>query len=131
VDASYVYTSSQILVSQVAFDPLLAAGAPLLRRPKHAGSATVNYASRRWGANLSGVAIGRRTDSDFFGLKPPINHAAGYVRADASGWFEVQGHVTAFLAIENLLNRRYEESVGFPALKANFRAGLRFRFGGE
>jgi vitamin B12 transporter len=131
VDASYVYTSSQILVSQVAFDPLLAAGAPLLRRPKHAGSATVNYASRRWGANLSGVAIGRRTDSDFFGLTPRINHAAGYVRADTSGWYEVQRHVTAFLAIENLLNRRYEESVGFPALKANFRAGLRFRFGGE
>jgi len=119
------------LVSPVAFDPLLAAGAPLLRRPRHAGSATVNYTSRRWGANLSAAAIGRRTDSDFFGLTPPINHAAGYVRADTSGWYEVQRHVTAFLAIENLLNGRYEESVGFPALKANFRAGLRFRFGGE
>ncbi|HVH88799.1 MAG TPA: TonB-dependent receptor [Terriglobales bacterium] len=131
IDASYVYTSSQILVSPVAFDPLLAAGAPLLRRPRHAGSFTINYILRRWGGNVSGVGIGRRTDSDFFGLTPPINHAAGYVRADASGWYELQRHVTAFLAIENFLNRRYEESVGFPALKANFRAGLRFRFGGE
>jgi len=131
IDASYVYTSSQILVSPIAFDPILASGAPLLRRPKHAGSVTVNYIARRWGGNLSGVGIGRRADSDFFGLTPPINHAAGYVRADASGWYELQRRVTAYLAIENFLNRRYEESVGFPALKANFRAGLRFRFGGE
>ena len=131
IDGAYVYTSSQILVSPLAFDPLLAAGAPLLRRPKHAGSLSVNYLSRRWGSNLSGVAIGRRADSDFFGLTPPINHAAGYVRADASAWYQLQRHVTAYLAIENFLNRRYEESVGFPALKANFRTGLRFHFGGE
>jgi vitamin B12 transporter len=131
VDASYVYTSSQILQSPVAFDPLLQAGAPLLRRPKHAGNVSLNYFSRRWGANLSAVGIGRRTDSDFFGLVPHVDHAAGYVRADVSGWYELQRHVTAYLAIENLLNRRYEEAAGYPALKANFRAGLRFRFGGE
>jgi len=131
VDAAYTYTSSQILASPVATDPLLEAGAPLLRRPKHAGSFTVNYLARRWGGNLSAVGIGRRTDSDFLGLTPHVDHAAGYVRADASGWYELQRHVTAFLAIENLLNKRYEEAAGFPALKANFRAGLRFRFGGE
>lgn len=131
VDASYTYTSTQILQSPLATDPLLLPGEPLLRRPKHAGSATVNYLSRRWGGNLSAVGIGRRTDSDFLGLVPPINHAAGYVRADASGWYELQRHVTAFLSVENLLNKRYEEVAGYPALKANFRAGLRFRFGGE
>ena len=130
-DAAYTYTSTQILQSPVAFDPLLSEGRPLLRRPKHAGTLTLNYYARRWGGNLSAVAIGRRTDSDFFGLVPPINHAAGYVRADISGWHELQRHVTAFLAIENFLNRRYQEVVGYPALKANFRAGLRFRFGGE
>lgn len=131
LDASYVYTSSQILQSPVATDPLLEAGAPLLRRPKHAGSATLNYTVRRWGGNLSAVGIGRRTDSDFLGLVPPINHTAGYVRADMSGWYDLQRHVSAFLAVENFLNRRYQEAVGYPALKANFRAGLRFRFGGE
>jgi vitamin B12 transporter len=131
LEASYVYTSGQILESPVAFDPLLATGAPLLRRPKHAASATVNYTARRWGGNLSAAGIGRRTDSDFFGLTPHVDHAAGYVRADASGWYELQRHVTAYLAIENLLNKRYEEAAGYPALKANFRVGLRFRFGGE
>jgi hypothetical protein len=33
--------------------------------------------------------------------------------------------------VENFLNKRYQEVVGYPALKANFRAGLRFRFGGD
>jgi len=32
--------------------------------------------------------------------------------------------------VENILNRRYNEVVGYPALKANFRAGMRFRLGG-
>jgi vitamin B12 transporter len=131
VDASYVYTSSQILESPVASDPLLQPGEPLLRRPKHSGTVALNYFGRRCGGNLSAVGIGRRTDSDFLGIVPHVDHAAGYVRADASGWYELQRHVTAFLAIENLLNKRYEEAAGFPALKANFRAGLRFRFGGE
>ncbi|MBV9436183.1 MAG: TonB-dependent receptor [Acidobacteria bacterium] len=131
LDAAYTYTSSQILQSPLATDPLVAAGQPLLRRPKHAGSATVNYLSTRWGANLSAVGIGRRTDSDFLGLTPHVDHAAGYVRADVSGWYELQRHVTAFVSVENLLNKRYEEAAGFPALKANFRASLRFRFGGE
>ena len=131
IDASYVYTSSQILRSAVITDPLLETGAPLLRRPRHAGSATLNYSARKWGLNLSGVGIGRRTDSDFLGLVPHVDHAAGYVRVDSSGWYQLQRHVTAFLAIENLLNKRYEEAAGYPALKANFRAGLRFRFGGD
>jgi outer membrane receptor protein involved in Fe transport len=32
---------------------------------------------------------------------------------------------------ENLLDREYNEVVGYPALGINFRAGLRFRVGGE
>jgi len=32
---------------------------------------------------------------------------------------------------ENLTNRFYEEVTGYPTLGANFRAGIRFRVGGE
>jgi vitamin B12 transporter len=39
--------------------------------------------------------------------------------------------VTAYLNIENALDRHYNEVVGYPALPVNFRAGLRFRVGGE
>jgi vitamin B12 transporter len=33
--------------------------------------------------------------------------------------------------VENALDRRYNEVLGYPALPLNFRAGFRFRIGGE
>src|SRR5260370_41946892 len=89
LDSSYNYTSTQILVARLCTpanfcDPLLAAGSPLLRRPKHSASLLLSYLGRRWGANLGSSFIGRRPDSDFLGLG--INHAAGYVRVDIGGW---------------------------------------------
>ena len=129
LDTSYVYTSSQVLAAPTAFDPMFAAGAPLLRRPKHAGSVLLNYSGKRWGGNVGGSFVGRRPDSDFLGFG--INHAAGYALVNTGGWFAINRYATAFVNIENGLNRRYNEVVGYPALKANFRAGMRFRLGGE
>jgi outer membrane receptor protein involved in Fe transport len=60
-----------------------------------------------------------------------IHHAAGYARVDVGGWYRIQSHVTAYINMENALDKQYEEVVGYPALGINFRAGLRFRFGGE
>jgi hypothetical protein len=45
--------------------------------------------------------------------------------------FAKEWYMTAYVNVENVLNRRYNEVVGYPALKANFRAGMRFRIGGE
>jgi len=33
--------------------------------------------------------------------------------------------------LNNGLNDHYNEVLGYPSLKANFRAGIRFRLGGE
>ena len=133
-DAAYNYTSMQILEAplctpQNPCGPLLAAGAPLIRRPKHSGSLLLSYLGTNWGANLAGSFIGRRADSDFIGLG--IDHAPGYARVDLGGWYAIQSHVTAYVNVENALDRRYQEVVGYPALPINFRAGLRFRFGGS
>lgn len=130
-DASYTYTSTQILKAPLAFDPLLSAGAPLLRRPRHAGSLLAVYTRRNWGGSLGGTFLGRRTDSDFLGLVPPVTHAAGYARFDLGAWRAITSRITGYANIENLLNRHYEEAAGFPALRANFRAGMRFRIGGD
>ena len=76
--------------------------------------------------------MGRRPDSDFlFGYIPPIYYAAGYARVDLGGWYAIHHHVTAYCNVGNLLNNHYNEVLGYPALHANFRAGLRFSFGGE
>lgn len=129
--ASYTYTSTQILSAPLAFDPLLSAGRPLLRRPRHAGSLFAVYSSLRWGADLAGTFLGRRADSDFEGLLPPVTYAAGYARFDLGGWREITHRVTAYANLENLLDRHYDEAAGFPALGRNVRVGMRFRIGGD
>jgi vitamin B12 transporter len=128
LETAYVYTSNQILATP-STDPLFAVGRPLLRRPKHSGMTRLTYSGARWGANLGGSFVGPRLDSDFLGLG--VNHTAGYARVDLGGWYAVTRRVTAYMNVENALNRKYEEVAGYPALRANFRAGMRFRLGGE
>jgi outer membrane cobalamin receptor len=110
-------------------DPVYDTGNPLLRRPKHSATALMDYLGTRWGADLGGSFVGRRPDSDFenFGF----THAAGYVLVNVGMWREINSHVTAYANAGNMLNQHYNEVVGYPAITANFRAGLRFRFGGE
>jgi vitamin B12 transporter len=129
VSAAYTYTSTQILSDPAPIDSQYNPGQPLLRRPKHSATLLLSYLGTRWGANLSGSFVGRRPDDDFDGFD--IDHAAGYVRADVGGWYAINHRVTAYANVENALDRRYNEVVGYSALPINFRAGFRFRLGGE
>ena len=129
LDSAYTYTSSQYLDNPAPIDPTYNPGQPLLRRPKHSATTLLTYLGSRWGANLGGSFVGRRSDSDFYGFA--INHAAGYVRADFGGWYAVTSRVTTYVNVDNALDRRYNEVVGYPAMPINFRAGMRFRIGGE
>ncbi|HUO27223.1 MAG TPA: TonB-dependent receptor [Candidatus Aquilonibacter sp.] len=129
LDTAYTYTSTQILDNPAPVNSLYDPGMPLLRRPKHSATVLLSYFRARWGANLAGSFVGRRPDSDFLDFN--IDHAAGYVRADIAGWYAVNSRVTAYLSVENALDRRYNEVVGYPALPINFRVGFRFRIGGD
>jgi outer membrane cobalamin receptor len=129
LNTAYTYTSTEILSNPAPIDMQYNVGQPLLRRPKHSASMLLSYLGSRRGANLSGSFVGRRPDDDFYGFN--INHAAGYVRADLGGWYAINSRITAYANVENALDRRYNEVVGYPALPINFRVGLRFRIGGE
>ena len=136
--AAYTYTSTKIQQAppcdpNAGCDPrIYGTGAPLLRRPKQAGMVLLTYTRQRWGGFLGVTAVGQRPDSDFqFGYIPPIYDAAGYARVDLGGWYAVNHHITAYANVNNALNNHYNEVLGYPALRANFRAGMRFSFGGE
>jgi len=129
VNASYTYTSTQVLKEPFTFDPILSAGQPLIRRPKHSATLLTTYLGRRWGGDLAGSFVGRRADSDFFGYN--VNHTPAYALVNTGVWFAINKRITAYANIENLLNRFYEEVTGYPALGINFRAGMRFRVGGD
>ncbi len=131
---AYTYTSTQILENPLCTPATpcsfpYAPGDPLLRHPKHSATTLLSYLAKRWGGNLSASFVGARPDSDFDGFN--ITHAAGYVRADLGGWYAINTRVSAYANIENALDRRYNEVLGYPALPINFRVGFRFRIGGE
>ncbi len=136
LQSGYTYAATQILAAPLCTlanfcDPLLAAGQSLLRRPRHSGTVLVSYSGRRWGGDVAAAGVGRRLDSDFLGLVPHVDHAAGYVRVDVGGWYALTSRVSAYVAVQNALNRHYEEAAGYPALRLNVRAGMRFRIGAE
>jgi vitamin B12 transporter len=132
--AAYTYTSTEILENPecTPSNPCsfpYAPGDPLLLRPRHSATTLLSYAGKRWSANLAGSFVGTRADSDFDGFN--INHAAGYVRVDLGGWYAINSRITAYANVDNALDRRYNEVLGYPALPVNFRMGFRFRVGGE
>ncbi|MBI3767304.1 MAG: TonB-dependent receptor [Deltaproteobacteria bacterium] len=113
---------------------------PLLRRPKHRGGVTVNVAGRdllrprtHYDVNLNLRVVGDRQD---------VNPAAGfafdenpaYTKVDLAasytleGMFPRGGDLTLFAKVENLLDARYDEALGFRAPPINFLAGLRAAF---
>jgi vitamin B12 transporter len=135
LNTAYTYTSTQYLQSPLCTaanfcDPVFDTGNPLLRRPKHSATTLLSYLGTRWGANLGGSFVGRRPD-DAFLFQNNIYHAAGYARVDLGGWYAIHSRITVYANVGNALNDHYNEVVGYPALTANFRAGVRFRIGGE
>ncbi len=134
LNTGYTYTSTQILEAPFCTpatfcDPRMEAGQPLLRRPKHSATALFSYLGTKWSTNVGASFVGWRTDSDFDGFG--VQHSPGYVRVDLGGWYAWTSRITTYLNIENATNKFYEEVVGYPALGINFRAGIRFRIGGE
>jgi outer membrane cobalamin receptor len=124
----YTYLDGEILESPSDFDPVYAAGEPLLRRPKHQGSLTAELSFPRWSAGATLVSVGERADSDFVGLG--LSTTPSYTRLDARLRVRIAGPVEAFLVGENLTDEEYQEALGYPALGRSVRGGLRLRLGG-
>jgi outer membrane cobalamin receptor len=125
----YTYLDGRILESPSDFDPVYAAGEPLLRRPQHQGSLSAWVSFPRWSAGATLVRVGERADSDFVGLG--LTRAEAYTRLDARARLRVAGPVEAFAEAENLLDARYQEVLGYPALGRSLRAGVRVGLGGS
>jgi outer membrane cobalamin receptor len=105
-------------------------GLRLLRRPRHSGSLNVSWVGRRVEASLAGYFVGQRRDLDPVSFSRLATNK-GYSKVDLAGSYRLAPRVTLFARIENLLNRNYQEVLGYPAYRLNFSAGMRFRIGGE
>ena len=126
---NYTYDDSRVLQSPNAFDPATLAGNRLLRRPVHSGNLILNASFHHMNWNLASYFSGRRTDSDFLNLG--LSSDAGYARFDFAGSYTVRHGVTLFGRVENLLDKEYQPTLGYPAYHRAYRLGMKFIVGGE
>jgi vitamin B12 transporter len=126
--AAYTYLNSRILESSTPSDPVFGVGQSLQRRPRHSGSLGISWNWRRLTLNSTTLYVGRRVDSDFVSLNPPLTSADPYTRWDLAWTYQITKQLSYLGVIENMLDRSYMEALGFPALRITYRTGLRFRF---
>ncbi len=113
-------------------------GQQLVRRPKNSAAYNVTWWHRRLMLNTHAYIRGpvldiEPNDGAFacrLGLQCLFTNK-GYIRADAGFSYALSHGVEVYGRLNNFLNRKYEESLGFPALHLNFLAGIRLNFPGE
>jgi vitamin B12 transporter len=124
---AYTFLQSRILRSEASFHPVLNEGAPLLRRPKHSGSATVLWQPGRWSLNSTMLLVGKRSDSDFYyGLD--LHRTEAYANWIASFSYRLTPSLEWYVMGQNLLNQQYYEVAGYPSLKLGLHSGVRVRY---
>jgi iron complex outermembrane receptor protein/vitamin B12 transporter len=119
------------------FSPLV--GARPFRRPPHSGSLMVAYSRGPADVAVSTFFAGKRDgstflDDEFFGtslLLPNKNLEAGYQKVDLSVGYRAHKRLRGFVNIENLFDKDYDASFGFPALGLAARAGVTVSIGGD
>jgi vitamin B12 transporter len=120
-----------------AYSPLV--GARPFRIAPHTGYAGVDWTLRRLFVSAMGTLVSRRDDSTFlidtnFGntlLLPNRNLDPSYQKVDLYGSYQVTKHLSAYTSLQNVLNQKYQEVYGYPALPFTVRGGMKFTFGGE
>jgi vitamin B12 transporter len=125
LSAQYTLLDGEVIVSGRDVDPVYAAGRTLLRRPRHQGALAARWRSRRVSAGADLLLVGSRADSDFLGLG--LERNGSFARLDARVRLHASRALEVLVVGENLLDRRYQEVLGYPALGRALRIGLRYR----
>jgi outer membrane cobalamin receptor len=118
-----------VLVAPNAVDSVDLPGNHLLRRPVNSGNVMLNASVRRFSFTAAGYFTGARTDSDFDGFG--LTRNPGYSRFDLATSYDVRRGFSVYGRATNLLNKQYQDALGYPALGRDFRLGVNYRFSGR
>jgi vitamin B12 transporter len=127
--ANYSFNDSRVLKTVPNAPAVEQPGNHLLRRPVNSGNFWLNANYRHFNLNFAGYFSGRRTDGDFLGLG--LTRNPGYARFDLATSYDFPHGLSLFGRVTNLLDKQYQEALGYPALGRDFRLGLSYRFSGR
>ena len=129
LNGNYSHDDTRVLQSSTAGTGFQELGDHLLRRPVNSGNVWLNAAYRRFDFNVNAYISGARTDSDFDGLG--LTRNPGYARFDVGTSCLLARGISLYGRVTNLLDKQYQETIGFPALGRDYRLGLNYRFSGR
>jgi vitamin B12 transporter len=122
---SYMWLDTRITASTTPESSDTGLGEPLVRRPRNSGSISMAVTPKRWSLVVGGSFIGERQDADFtFG----VTRNPGYQNIYAGASYDIAKHFTPMLKVENLLNERYQEVLGYQALSRGILGGVRIHW---
>ncbi len=105
-------------------------GQELRRRPRNSASYALAWRHKRLTLSTNAYIRGAVLDGEpAYGY--PFYKNKGYTRADAGFSYRLPKGVEIYGRLSNFLNQKYEEVLGYPALRLNFMAGMRFAFPAE
>ncbi len=127
VTARYTYTHTTSADS--GFDgATFAQGKRLIRRPTQAASLGLAWRVGRGSASATAQYVGDRDDEDFSTFPGTRVTLPSYVRVDVGGEWALLEHgarrLAATVRVENLLDTRYQQVLGFPARRRALFVGL-------
>jgi vitamin B12 transporter len=99
----------------------------LLRRPKHRGNFIATWqATPAWQWNLDVLSVGTWVDVSRDGFTSGLQ-APGYTTVNLATSYDVSAHLALFARIDNLLDRHYENPIGFLQPSIGVYAGVRVK----
>jgi vitamin B12 transporter len=118
--ASYTIVNPRVTAVPPGYQGSDSVGDALIRRPSHSGSLVITYfRPARAGVGVAVNFVGKRPDSDFAQFPSPRVTLPSYTKLDLSAELPVavrsRGGVTLNARLENVLNKRYEDALHFPA----------------
>lgn len=121
ISARYTRLNTRITRTN-SYSPYSGVGQELPRRAAHSGSAWVSITPRRWTLMVGGRALSERQDSDYvYG----ITRNPGYGTVFVNGSYRLSRYVTPYFRMDNALNERYQEVLGYTALTRSAIGGVR------
>ncbi len=108
--AVYTLTLSDFRTNFVSGNPQFGSvtrGDELPYVPKHQGSIVISANTDRWSGNLSAAYTGAQRDIAGQGDIPQNEKVPSYAIFDATINYSLNGHTRVYMAINNLLNKKY------------------------
>jgi vitamin B12 transporter len=133
IGGNYTFLDTEVLDDGSVGSVALQKGKRLLRRPKHAGTLSIDYAWHRLHTSLTATFVGDRPDifTDPATFVTQRVTAEGYTTVDLAGSYLLLKdtrhlrELTLFGRIQNLFDRNYQQVAGFSAPGITWLFGLK------